>query len=73
MITEDDARNTLEYDEYFAILPSHDEMDIPAYNARTGGIPCPTGFRYASDTNPRWLSLAELRDMIGVNDGPSNS
>ena len=68
MITEDDARSTLEYKDYFAILPTHEEMDIPAYQQRTGGVPCPNGFRYGSDTNPHWLTLAELREMIGIAD-----
>ncbi len=73
MITEDDARNTLEYSDHYAILPSHDEMDIPGYQSRTGGTPCTEGFRYSSDTNPNWLSLAELREMIGMGDGQTTS
>lgn len=73
MITEDDARNTLEFSEYFAILPASDSGGISVQQARIGGTSCPAGFRYASDTNPRWLSLSELRDMIGVNDGTIGS
>jgi UDP-N-acetylglucosamine 4,6-dehydratase/5-epimerase len=28
------------------------------------GRPLPDGFRYASDTNPHWLSIAEIQQII---------
>jgi UDP-N-acetylglucosamine 4,6-dehydratase len=64
MITEDDARNTVEYDEYFAVLPSSQQGDPAAYAARHGGRPCAEDFRYSSDTNTRWLGVDELRRMV---------
>ena len=67
VISEDDARNTLEYDDYYAILPAHHpwaETD-PLAKAR-GGKRCPDGFRYTSDTNTRWLTEAELRRIAGL-------
>ena len=64
MITEDDARNTLDLEGYFAILPSNQESTIADCRSRLGGTPCADGFRYSSDSNPRWLSLAELSEMI---------
>jgi len=30
------------------------------------GKPVPERFRYASETNPKWLSVPELRTLIGA-------
>lgn len=66
MVAEDDARHTLEYDDYFAILPSFHEWEEGAPDAVPGGRPCPDGFRYSSETNDAWLSPEELRRMVGI-------
>ncbi len=66
MVPEDDARYTLEYDDYFAIIPTFHEWDANAYRETNGGHPCPDGFRYSSDTNTRWLTQEELRRMAGL-------
>jgi len=65
MVPEDDAYHTLEYDDYFAILPTSMNWSFPDYVQDNGGRPCPDGFRYSSDTNTRWLTVAELQAMIG--------
>ncbi len=58
MVPEDDARNTVEYDDCFVIRS-------PAHGANhNGGRPCPEGFRYSSDNNPRWLSVEELQQLV---------
>ena len=63
MIPVDDARNTLEFDDYYAILPTYADVDgTPA--AVDGGRPCPDGFYFASDNNERWLTKEELLAMI---------
>jgi UDP-N-acetylglucosamine 4,6-dehydratase len=61
MITEDDARHTVEYDDHYAILPEW----FSRTGARAGGRSCPAEFRYSSDTNPKWLSGEELRSLLG--------
>lgn len=66
MVPEDDAHHTLEYDGYFAILPAFHDWDAEDYKRRNGGKPCVDGFRYSSDRNDRWLSIEELREMIGL-------
>ena len=66
MVPEDDARNTLEFDEYFVIQPAFPWW--ASENAK-GGRPCVPGFRYSSDANDRWLSADELRRMAGVQAG----
>jgi UDP-N-acetylglucosamine 4,6-dehydratase len=67
IVGEDDARHTLEYDDYYAILPG----DSDAYLKRNGGQRCGDGFTYSSDTNTQWLSVDDLRAMLqetaGVN------
>jgi UDP-N-acetylglucosamine 4,6-dehydratase len=64
MIPEDDARYTVEYGDYFAILPPFHDWDAMAYVEKNGGRTCPEGFRYSSDTNTQWLSVEELQAMI---------
>lgn len=64
LVSEDDARHTLEYDDYYAILPAFHEWDTKGYMKSNGGKACPDGFRYSSDSNTQWLSADELRQMI---------
>jgi UDP-N-acetylglucosamine 4,6-dehydratase len=66
MVGEDDAHNTLEYDDYYAILPAVRSWDKNHYLEKNGGRPCPEGFRYSSETNTRWLTVSELQQMIGT-------
>jgi len=61
MVPEDDARRTLEFERYFAILPNLDKRDTAAHRA---GRPCPDGFRYGSDNNSEWLTVDGLRTML---------
>jgi len=65
MVTEDDAQNTVEHDDFFTILPtiSNWKQDEGADNS---GRACPEGFRYSSETNARWLTVSELEEMIGT-------
>ena len=64
MITETDAMNTIEFDDYFVILPSMEFWDVPTFTARFNGRPCPPGFKYNSGTNDRWLSVQQIRDLV---------
>ncbi len=64
MVTEDDARNTLEFEDYFVILPAHREWNPQTYGEQNGGSLCLDGFQYSSDTNSHWITPAELRQMI---------
>jgi len=63
MVPEDDARQTVEFDNRFVIQPAFPWWDAGAF-AGMGGKPCPEGFRYSSDTNSRWLTEEELREML---------
>jgi len=66
LVPEDDARSSLEYDDHFVIQPRFHWWDADGYLNGNGGRPCPDGYRYASDTNDRWLTVAELRSMAGL-------
>lgn len=66
MITETDALNTIEFDNYFVILPSFTpSWSIMDFTREFNGRPCPEGFRYNSGTNTEWLTMEELRALIG--------
>jgi len=64
LVPEDEARHAIAYDDFFAIVPTFSKTETEKYMKRHGGKLCPEGFRYSSDTNDRWLSVEELRDML---------
>jgi len=64
MITEDDARNTIELDDRYVIFPAMPFWTLPERPA--GSRPVPEGFRYSSDNNADWLSDARLRQMMAA-------
>lgn len=69
LLTEEDARQTVEFDDYFVIKP-------PPFNSRwnedhlKNGKLVEDGFQYCSDGNTQWLSKAELLSMIAEETGP---
>lgn len=61
LVSEDEARHTVELDDMYVIKPIHpwwrtEDWDI--------GKVLPDGFRYASDTNSDRLSVEELRGLV---------
>lgn len=64
MITASDSFNTVDMGAYFAILPSGHEYSVEDYRAKTGGKPVAPGFAYESGSNPRFLTVEELRELI---------
>jgi UDP-N-acetylglucosamine 4,6-dehydratase (inverting) len=62
MITESDSYNTIEFDKYFAILPSdiNKEIYLKQYDAKE----VPQGFKYNSGTNSEWETVESLREKI---------
>lgn len=64
LLTEDEARHTREYDNYFIINP---ELKFWNMNYKeSGGWRLREGFRYSSDLNNQWLSIDDLKKMIAV-------
>ena len=62
MITRDDARDTIEYDDRYVILPSF-KFWGQASAKPTGAKAVEEGFEYSSDTNTEWLSAASLKEI----------
>jgi len=62
MITVEDARNTIELDDYFVILPQ--------YTFWTGnpkfikGKPVPRDFEYHSGNNTKWLDVKTIKSLL---------
>lgn len=70
LVSEDEARHTVEADEMFIIQPSHPWWRTENWvKAR----PLPEGFRYASDTNTEWLTAEQLIDLVGLEKVPARA
>lgn len=66
MISEDDARHTLDVGDHYVILPDPQTLLARRNRDPNEGVPCPDGFRYSSDTNPQRLSVTQLRRILGL-------
>lgn len=68
LLTMEDARQSIEFDNYFVIKP-------PPFNAQwtqdhlKNGTPVNDGFQYSSDNNSQWLSEQELMAMVAEGTG----
>ncbi|HNT56033.1 MAG TPA: UDP-N-acetylglucosamine 4,6-dehydratase (inverting), partial [Anaerolineaceae bacterium] len=62
LISDDEARTTLELDDMFVVQPAEALWFGHAWEKQ--GRPLADGFRYASNTNPEWLSIDQIRQMI---------
>ena len=69
MIGEDDSRNTVEFEDHYAIAPQAVFNQMMASYERLlqiQGKPLREGFVYASDTNERWLDVAGLQSILST-------
>ncbi|MBN1461950.1 MAG: UDP-N-acetylglucosamine 4,6-dehydratase (inverting) [Armatimonadetes bacterium] len=71
MITETDSLTTIEFAEYFVMLPSVAQWDIGKFMSTFGGKMREPGFRYCSGENTDWLTVEELRKLIQEHVDPS--
>jgi UDP-N-acetylglucosamine 4,6-dehydratase len=67
LIHEDEARTAVELEDMYVVLPTALEIGFArqcrqAWESR--GQPLPDGYRYTSDTNPRRLSILEIRQLV---------
>jgi UDP-N-acetylglucosamine 4,6-dehydratase len=61
LLSEDEAREAVEFDDMFAVLPpTHSSWKL--VSEKKASRP-EAGFRYASDNNPIWLKEAELQEF----------
>jgi len=64
MITTTDAINTIEFRDYFVILPSMPLWNTEQFMKDFDGRRCSDGFAYNSGTNTDWLNVEQLRELI---------
>ncbi len=69
LVSDDEARHTLELESMYVIQPLH-----PWWKSENliNGRALPEGFRYASDTNSEWLTKLRLQELIASLE-PDNS
>ncbi len=71
MITESDSYNTIEFERYYAILPSDAPKD--KFLKHFNGWEVPKGFKYNSGTNKEWIDVEEMRLLIKTHVDPNLS
>jgi len=61
MITKDDARHTIEFDDYYVIQP---EFNWWSEEFKNGSKSLPDDFEYVSNINDDWLTIEQLQEMV---------
>jgi UDP-N-acetylglucosamine 4,6-dehydratase (inverting) len=64
MITASDSLNTVDLGPYYAILPSGALFSLQDYCRERNATPVPPGFVYDSGSNPDFLSVGQLRQLV---------
>jgi len=67
MVTETDAINSIEFENYYVILPSTKHWDAEKFRLESNNKPgkfCKNGFSYNSSENEKFLTMKELRYLI---------
>lgn len=62
LISEDEARSTVELDDMYVVQPSQDLWFGMDWAKK--GKPLADGFRYASNTNEEWLDVDQIRAIV---------
>ena len=71
MITSSDSFTTIDLGNYYAILPSDGCLQQSYQNARINFSPVPAGFAYNSGSNPEFLSVEQIRELISKHVDPN--
>jgi UDP-N-acetylglucosamine 4,6-dehydratase (inverting) len=64
MITASDSQNTVDLGRYYAILSTAGNVLLDEYCRERGVVKVPEGFSYNSGTNPEFLTVEQLRELI---------
>jgi FlaA1/EpsC-like NDP-sugar epimerase len=64
MITASDSFTTIDLGAYYAILPSDGRVQLRYQDAGINTILVSAGFAYNSGSNPEFLSVEQLRELI---------
>lgn len=75
MIPEELAHDTVEFQKYFVICPAFHEwsMNLCIEAKNEPGKRCPDGFAYSSDSNDKWLTINDLRQMYASDKAAYNT
>jgi UDP-N-acetylglucosamine 4,6-dehydratase len=63
MVTSDDARTTIELPDRYIIEPQF-KFWSREHKPWAGAAPVAEGFHYSSDTNPQWLDVNGMNDLL---------
>ena len=66
MISRDEARNSRELEDMYVLQPGHSWWGEANWSE---AAPVPDGFEYSSDGNSQWMSIEELRKIVGEHCG----
>jgi len=64
MITETDSIHTVEFDDYYVMLPSLQLWDVEEFMQAFNGRLCKSGESYNSGDNDQWLTVDDLADLV---------
>jgi UDP-N-acetylglucosamine 4,6-dehydratase (inverting) len=70
MISEEDARTTYEYKDYYKILPAIHDWQLCRKRIGAGKL-CPDGFSYDSGANKEWMTPSDLKRWMDREYGKS--
>jgi UDP-N-acetylglucosamine 4,6-dehydratase/5-epimerase len=73
MITSTDAPSTIAFDDHYLLLPNNPDWDPQKVATELGGRRVADAFSYSSATNDRWLTVAELRELVKKHVDPTFS
>jgi len=68
MVPQDDSRTTLDLGDFLVIEPAFHQWSRENYLEIHGGTPVAEDFEYSSATNDDWLSAANLRKMLNLDE-----
>jgi FlaA1/EpsC-like NDP-sugar epimerase len=71
MITTSDSFNTVDLGQYYAILPTTGKQSPQNYCGENGYKMVTPGFAFNSGTNPYFLTVEELRQLIQLHVDPN--
>jgi UDP-N-acetylglucosamine 4,6-dehydratase/5-epimerase len=67
MITKTDSLSSIKFDDYYVIVPSLPQWDVEEFrlqSSKTPGVRCEPDFAYESGTNPDFLTVENLQELI---------
>ena len=66
LISEDEARNAIQFKECFIVQNNVQLRNgLLSHLGKDKGQSCQEGFKYTSDTNTEWMSIEDLKGLVG--------